>query len=61
MGKNKSVNETKIEDIQLVHQYLDRKNKKARGQRKTSNQLKKLTGDTLKVYGSVCTYSLECY
>ena len=50
-----------MEDIRLFYQYLDQKNKKAREQRKTCYQLKKLTGDTLKVYGNVCTYSLECY
>ena len=49
MGRNINVTETKIEDIRLVYQYLDRKNKKTRGQRKTYFQLRKITADILKV------------
>ena len=49
MVRNINVNETKIEDIRLVYQYLDRKNKKTRGQRKTYFQLRKITADILKV------------
>ena len=47
MGRNINVTETKIEDIRLVYQYLDRENKKTRGQRKTCFQLRKITADIL--------------